>query len=565
VYHQQEEAALQVEQDEADFASSVATRGGHMSGGGYVSPFQDLFDRMHENGPTSLGTTEEIVRFEREFEKNQKYLQCGIPEKVLRFTTTCYGRTKAAPHVMVNEHKVTVCVNTKYLPLDDTEKEILREIVGKRLNDERRELRLQSNQFGSRIENKRHVVSMLDRILLACQRLGREIRGEAATAAAETSASTESRTTTTSDHTEETAMELRDVVEETSGSNDKIEGSAAKNVVDDDDEGEEVDYGAEQELHDLMAGAESVEIQEIPIVGETHDFVEPLEAAAAADADGTNMKPSTSDYLEEALRASEAISEDTTAASAVPDEALQKIESVHEEMEMHGTVESQESLEQYSASGTVEDITESSVESFELHSELDATSEETASRTDEEQLLSSQNQPLTTEASDGLDSEPVIVAEDNSAASETTFVSADVEEMVAAAPDDFQRGVVAEDNIAAAKEMAAAAPDDFQTGVAAEDNIAAAETTFVSTDVEEMVAAAPDEQQPEESQHVSMESSDTSASIEPDTTNSSLDSAAQEEVKDALDGTERDNQESSTLNESKSPEETGVDEDGKKD
>jgi hypothetical protein len=80
-----------------------------------------------------------------------------------------------------------------------------------------------------------------------------------------------------------------------------------------------------------------------------------------------------------------------------------------------------------------------------------------------------------------------------------------------------------------------------------------------------MVAAAPDEQQPEESQHVSMESSDTSASIEPDTTNSSLDSAAQEEVKDALDDTERDNQESSTLNESKSPEETGVDEDGKKD
>jgi hypothetical protein len=152
-YHQSEEEALQ-----------------------YVSPYQDLFDRMHKNGPTTLGTTEEYL----EFEKNQpvKKMQCGMAEHVLRFTTTSYGRTLAAPHVMPNEHRVIAKVHTKYLPLNDLEMEILREIVGDRLNDERNELRLTSNQFGSRIENKRHLVSMMDRIILSCQRLGRELQEE---------------------------------------------------------------------------------------------------------------------------------------------------------------------------------------------------------------------------------------------------------------------------------------------------------------------------------------------------------------------------------------------------
>jgi hypothetical protein len=37
-------------------------------------------------------------------------------------------------------------------------------------------LRLTSDQFGSRIENKRHLVSMLDRIVLSSQRLAKEIQ-----------------------------------------------------------------------------------------------------------------------------------------------------------------------------------------------------------------------------------------------------------------------------------------------------------------------------------------------------------------------------------------------------
>ena len=58
------------------------------------------------------------------------------------------------------------------------ELDILRHIVGPRLNDEHAELRLTSSVFGSRIENKRHLVSMLDRIILSSQRLASEIQNQ---------------------------------------------------------------------------------------------------------------------------------------------------------------------------------------------------------------------------------------------------------------------------------------------------------------------------------------------------------------------------------------------------
>ena len=156
-------------------ASSTSSSAATADGGGYVSPLQDLFDRMHANGPTTLGTTDEYVEFEKELERRSKKLECGIPQTALRFYSSSWGRTLNAPHVMNKEHQVTVKINTAYLPLTKQEREILREIVGNRLNDERHELRLSSNQFGSRIENKRHVVSMLDRIILSCQRMGKTL------------------------------------------------------------------------------------------------------------------------------------------------------------------------------------------------------------------------------------------------------------------------------------------------------------------------------------------------------------------------------------------------------
>lgn len=150
----------------------------------YESPFQDLFDRMHANGPTALGTTEEYLTFEKDMAKHERVLQCGIPERHLRFTATSFGRTLMAPFVHPTEHRVVLKVGTRHLPFAAkaagagaaVEMDILREIVGpQRLNAERQELRLTSNQFGSRMENKRHLVSMLDRIVLSCQRLGAEL------------------------------------------------------------------------------------------------------------------------------------------------------------------------------------------------------------------------------------------------------------------------------------------------------------------------------------------------------------------------------------------------------
>lgn len=64
-------------------------------------------------------------------------------------------------------------VNIEHLPLNELELELLREVVGNRLKGH--ELRLQSNQFGSRMENKRHLVSQLDRVVMSCKRLAKEI------------------------------------------------------------------------------------------------------------------------------------------------------------------------------------------------------------------------------------------------------------------------------------------------------------------------------------------------------------------------------------------------------
>jgi hypothetical protein len=144
----------------------------------YVSPMQELFDTMKLDGPTTLGTTEFSPA-------PVKLLKCGIAEHDLRFTTTSYGRLTVAPYVHPKEHRVVLQVSTDKLQLTDSkQQEILKEIVGSRWNEERQELRLTSGQFGSRIENKRHLVSMLDRIVLSSQRLAKEIQeGGAASAA----------------------------------------------------------------------------------------------------------------------------------------------------------------------------------------------------------------------------------------------------------------------------------------------------------------------------------------------------------------------------------------------
>ena len=104
-------------------------------------------------------------------------LKCGIPEDELTFKTASYQRLLMAPYVQHQEHKVTVSVPWKQLPLNEFEKRILMEIVGSRYRPETNELRLTSEQFGSRIENKRHLTSMLDRLVFAARKLADEASG----------------------------------------------------------------------------------------------------------------------------------------------------------------------------------------------------------------------------------------------------------------------------------------------------------------------------------------------------------------------------------------------------
>lgn len=130
---------------------------------GYVSPFKEFFDTIHDKPQVTTRTPERL-------------LKCGISEDNLRFTTTHYGRLQLPPHVHAWEHRVTVRVGLKEIPIDsELEMAIFRQIVGSRFNQEKNVLQLSSNQFGSRIENKRHLVSMLDRIVLGAKRLAKQM------------------------------------------------------------------------------------------------------------------------------------------------------------------------------------------------------------------------------------------------------------------------------------------------------------------------------------------------------------------------------------------------------
>jgi hypothetical protein len=140
------------------------------SEGSYVSPFREIFDAIEE-GKTFMGTSQ--------FAAPQiKYLKCGIPEHLLRYKTTTYGRLLEEPFVMPNEHRVTLQVEAQHIPLTDMERIVMKEIVGNRLNDETGLLQLSSSQFGSRIENKRHTVSMLERIIESAKALAAKVEAE---------------------------------------------------------------------------------------------------------------------------------------------------------------------------------------------------------------------------------------------------------------------------------------------------------------------------------------------------------------------------------------------------
>lgn len=152
------------------FSEAVVSGGSSDGNGQYTSPFQDVFETI-KDGKTFLGTSEFAM-------PEIKYLKCGCPEHALKYKTTTYGRLLEAPFVQPNEHQVTLQVEVGYIPLTDLERVVFKEIVGSRLHDESGVLKLSSSQFGSRIENKRHVVSMLERIVESTKDLASKIEDE---------------------------------------------------------------------------------------------------------------------------------------------------------------------------------------------------------------------------------------------------------------------------------------------------------------------------------------------------------------------------------------------------
>jgi len=129
-----------------------------------------------KSGVTSLGTDHNKLKPLAEEYAAIPRLDCGIPEHMLRFSTTSYGRSLLAPYTGRGEHKVTLKVNIKHIPLEtELEHETFLKIVGNRFVPDRRELRLSANQFASRIENKRHLCAMLDRIVNGTRLLAKDV------------------------------------------------------------------------------------------------------------------------------------------------------------------------------------------------------------------------------------------------------------------------------------------------------------------------------------------------------------------------------------------------------
>ena len=132
------------------------------------------FIAMMERNETTLGT-DGSKPFQTVDELSPK-LKCGIPESRLRFKSVSFGRLQLAPYLEPGEFQVGLKVNYDDIPIDGPlEEEIFHQIVGRRFNPDRNELRLTSNKFASRIENKRYLCSMLDRIVLSTKRLAKEV------------------------------------------------------------------------------------------------------------------------------------------------------------------------------------------------------------------------------------------------------------------------------------------------------------------------------------------------------------------------------------------------------
>ena len=142
----------------------------------YKSPFADFFSNL-EAGRTSLGTTADLER--RAFEMQEKKLDCGVPESALRFRTRSYERSVLPPYVEAGEHRVVVKLAVKDIPFgSEREREVFLEMVGPRYRPKTDEVQLSSEKFASRVENKRYLVDMIERLVESSRGLAREFDEE---------------------------------------------------------------------------------------------------------------------------------------------------------------------------------------------------------------------------------------------------------------------------------------------------------------------------------------------------------------------------------------------------
>ena len=142
----------------------------------YTSPFADFFSNL-EAGRTSLGTTAVLER--RAFEIQERKLACGVPESALRFRTRSYERSVLPPYVEAGEHRVVVKLAVKNIPFgSEREREVFLEMVGPRYRPKTDEVQLSSEKFASRIENKRYLVDMIERLVESSRELAREFDEE---------------------------------------------------------------------------------------------------------------------------------------------------------------------------------------------------------------------------------------------------------------------------------------------------------------------------------------------------------------------------------------------------
>merc|ERR1712232_676585 len=161
-------AGIDVKQNFKPTSITNNSRSGSTKSSTYISPLKELFELIDANR-TPLDTASMPPP------PPTKKLKCGIPEDHLKFKTTSWGRLAQPPYVMAEEFRITLELKLSSLPFEsEQEWDVFYKVVGPRVDKEKGILALVSNQFASRIENKRHTVSMLERIVKSVKTLCEE-------------------------------------------------------------------------------------------------------------------------------------------------------------------------------------------------------------------------------------------------------------------------------------------------------------------------------------------------------------------------------------------------------